>query len=209
MAERPHRQYRLQARAAAAEETRRRILAAARAEFSRPGHRPPSIEAVAGRAGVARTTIYSQFGSRFGLIEAVVMDAVRQGGLADIIKASFDPDARQALRLTIRYGSALWDRDIDLYANVFALSASDSDVASLVELNERNRRRDIDRLVHRANEQRVLRPGLDLASAVDLMLLFTSFPTFLSLRRGAERGLTDVVAMLTHLVDRALLVSEP
>lgn len=209
MKDHPRRPYRLQARAAAAKDTRRRILLAARAEFSRPADRPPSIEAVAAGAGVARTTIYGQFGSRLGLIEAVVMDAVRPG-LADIIKASFDPDARRAVRLTVRHGSELWDRDLDLYANVFALAAIDADIASLVEMNEANRRRDLDRLIQRAAEQRVLRPELDVDAAVDVLLLVTSFPTFASLRRGASqpRPTDQVVGILTHLVDTALLTEE-
>lgn len=208
MSERPRRPYRLQARASGAEETRRRILAAARTQFSLPGDRPPSVESVAANAGVARTTIYAQFGSRLGLIEAVVMDAVRQGGLAEIIKASFDPDARQALRLTVHHGSLLWDHDLELYANVFALSAIDPDVASLVDLNERNRRRDIERLIDRAAEQRVLHPGLDNGAAADLMLLITSFRTYFDLRRGADRPAEEVIAMLTHLVETGLLVPE-
>ena len=62
------RPYRLGRRRPAAERTRARVLRAARALLTaRAGAEPFSVEAVARRAGVARMTVYHQFGSRRGL----------------------------------------------------------------------------------------------------------------------------------------------
>src|SRR5438034_816285 len=66
------RPYRLGQRQVAADETRSRILNAARAQLETEASF--SIDAVARRADVARMTVYYQFGSRRGLLEALIDD---------------------------------------------------------------------------------------------------------------------------------------
>src|SRR5207244_3156935 len=66
------RPYRLGGRQGAIEKTRKRVLRAARDLLAvRGGADRFSIDAVARRAGVARMTVYHQFGSRRGLLEAL------------------------------------------------------------------------------------------------------------------------------------------
>jgi AcrR family transcriptional regulator len=65
------RTYRLGQRQAATEQTRARILAAARDLLMSPdGYARSSIEAVARRADVARMTVYHQFGAKIGLLNS-------------------------------------------------------------------------------------------------------------------------------------------
>ncbi len=64
------RPYNLEKRRAATEQTRRRVLDAAR-QLIMGSSVPPSIDAVAAEAGVARMTVYYQFGSKAGLLEAL------------------------------------------------------------------------------------------------------------------------------------------
>ena len=66
------RPYRLGQRQVAADETRSRILNAARSQLEEEASF--SIDAVARRADVARMTVYYQFGSRRGLLEAAGAD---------------------------------------------------------------------------------------------------------------------------------------
>src|SRR5256885_16000467 len=74
------RPYRLGRREAANEETRGRVLAAARRLLADPaGLSDFSMEGVARRADVARMTIYYQFGSRRGLLEAPFDDLPPRG----------------------------------------------------------------------------------------------------------------------------------
>ena len=65
------RPYRLGQRQAAIDETRARVIAAARELLvsAEPGRF--SIDAVAQRADVSRATVYYQFGSKLGLLEAL------------------------------------------------------------------------------------------------------------------------------------------
>src|SRR4029450_4008415 len=56
-----------------------------------------SLDTVAKAAGVTRLTVYNQFGSRRGLLEAVFDDIARRGGLHEIADAMAMADALPAL----------------------------------------------------------------------------------------------------------------
>ncbi|WP_404558819.1 TetR/AcrR family transcriptional regulator [Bradyrhizobium niftali] len=51
-----------------------------------------SLDAVAKAANVTRLTVYNQFGSRRGLLEAVFDDIARRGRLGRLDDAVDDPD---------------------------------------------------------------------------------------------------------------------
>lgn len=70
-------------RLAQAEETRRRVVDAARALFLEQGYGAATITAVARRAGVSDGTVYSTFGSKPELLKAVV-DSVIGGDQEDV-----------------------------------------------------------------------------------------------------------------------------
>jgi AcrR family transcriptional regulator len=61
----------------AAEQTRQRILAAARERFLTEGYAGTTIAAVAGDAGTAAETVYANFRTKPALLEAVVRAAAR------------------------------------------------------------------------------------------------------------------------------------
>src|SRR6266852_6051769 len=91
------RPYRLGQRQAATEQTRARILTAARellAESS--GFSGFSIDTVAHKADVARMTIYHQFGSKIGLLEALSDFLAAYGGMEQL--AALDPDFEHVIR---------------------------------------------------------------------------------------------------------------
>jgi AcrR family transcriptional regulator len=79
------RPYRLQQRKAGVDETRSRIVAAAREVLG--GGDSFSIEAVAREARVARLTVYDRFGTREALLEAVFDDLAESGGLTRLPEA--------------------------------------------------------------------------------------------------------------------------
>lgn len=82
------RPYRLGQRQAATEQTRARILAAARdLLMSHDGYARFSIEAVARQADVARMTVYHQFGSKIGLLEALCDSLAASGGMEHLATA--------------------------------------------------------------------------------------------------------------------------
>jgi AcrR family transcriptional regulator len=72
MAERKQRPYKQVARARAQEQTRETLLQAATEEVEKDSWRQASLESVAGRAGVSKQTALRHFGSKQGLLDAVI-----------------------------------------------------------------------------------------------------------------------------------------
>ena len=110
------RPYRLGQRQVATDETRARILTAARellAASASGGLTGFSIEAIARQADVVRMTVYYQFGSRPGLLEALFDDLVARGQIGEHLAAAFRrPDALQALAGFIAAFGHFWAADM-------------------------------------------------------------------------------------------------
>src|SRR5438477_5871023 len=102
------RRYEQRARAARAAETRARILLAARdlipsSEASLP------VTAIARHAGVAVQTIYDQFGSKGGLLIALINDLQRTAGLFTAFRNVFaSPHGEAAMRRMIATTVGFW-----------------------------------------------------------------------------------------------------
>ena len=110
------RPYRLGQRQKATEQTRARILAAARelllASDAFSGF---SIDAVARQADVARMTVYHQFGSKIGLLEALSDSLAAHGGMEQLANAFRQPDPLKALDEFITVFSRFWQSDDSLH----------------------------------------------------------------------------------------------
>src|SRR5713101_9850250 len=108
----PTRSYTSSVRTAAAAEKRERVIeAAARSLREDASIATFSLDAVAKAAGVTRLTVYNQFGSRRGLLEAVFDDIARQGGLQGLGDAMAMPDPYAALDRVVEIFCAFWNRD--------------------------------------------------------------------------------------------------
>lgn len=68
----PQRSYKQVARAKAQEQTRETLLQAATEEVEQDSWSQASLESVAGRAGVSKQTVLRHFGSKQGLLDAVI-----------------------------------------------------------------------------------------------------------------------------------------
>src|SRR5919197_6557848 len=95
--------------AAAAEKRDRVIEAAAKSLREDASIARFSLDTVAKAAGVTRLTVYNQFGSRRGLLEATFDDIARQGGLFELAEAMAMADARAALDRVIDIFCAFWN----------------------------------------------------------------------------------------------------
>jgi AcrR family transcriptional regulator len=158
-----------------------------------------SLDAVAKAAGVTRLTVYHQFGSRRGLLEAVFDEIARQGGLARIPEAMAMPDPRAALDRLIEIFCAFWSRD-PAVGRLHEAMATDPEFAqALTERNER-RRKTIDVLVGRIAEKTASARARQ--DAVDMMFALTSFPMFAMLNR--DRPADDVCKLIKSACRGAL-----
>ncbi len=101
------RRYRSTTRAASSASTRDRIIEAARRLL--PSGTDVPVDAIAAEAGVSVQTLYTQFGSKRGLLLAVIDTIQRDAGVyADFDRVWQSPDGETALRRMLEATVRIW-----------------------------------------------------------------------------------------------------
>ncbi len=184
------RAYNLGERQAATQETRARIIAAARALLSAPdGISAFTLDAVARQAGVARMTVYYQFSSKLGLLESLY-DDLGEKGLVPRLPAIFvhaDPIA--ALAALVDAFMGFWASEQLVTRRLRALAKLDAEVEQGIQRRDGWRRMHLHNVLTRvaAVDPRVAK-SLANPDAEDLAYSLTSFEYFdvLAGLKGAE-----------------------
>lgn len=198
------RPYSLGRRQAATDETRARVIAAARELIvSTTGFAGFTIDAVARQAGVARMTVYYQFGSKRGLLEAVFDDLAARGGMERLAAAFTRSEPLEALNELVAVFGRFWASDRLVLRRFRALAALDPELEPAVRARDEWRRNGCRVIVGRLSE-RYGRPAAAAAEdAVDLLHSITSFETFDALAGPARRP--EAVTLLLQRLARAAI----
>jgi len=190
-----------------AEATRGRIVAAAYALLAEPGGVSAfTVEAVARRAGVARMTVYNQFGSKAAVLEALFDWMAARGGIdgAEGMASVFRlADPFEGLDAMFSVLARYYSNDRMVKRRVHALAALQPDMARALALREERRRRGLTKLLQRI---RAARPDVQDRGEgmVSLLFTLTSFESFDTLA-GPDRGFPEVAPLLVHAARSALL----
>jgi AcrR family transcriptional regulator len=198
------RTYRLGLREEASEQTRSRILGAARELLiATDGFSSFSMEAVARRADVARMTVYHQFGSKIGLLEAICDSLAASGGMEQMASAFSRPDPREALDEYIAVFGHFWESDRLLTRRLRGLAALDPEFEQVIRARDERRRQGLRVLVARLGEPHG-HPGSPASDqVVDILYTLIGFEFFDTLA-GPTRSLEDVVPIVARLARTAL-----
>jgi AcrR family transcriptional regulator len=185
--------------------TRARILAAARelipeAEASLP------VTSIAKHAGVAIQTIYDQFGSKGGLLIAVVNDVQQSVGLFAAFQKVFDsPDGETAMRRMIEATMSFWDGAWPYVVFLVRTRRIDAVVSREMDFIDRLRNAHYWAITKRLEQEGRLRPGETAGSAADQAFALTTPTVYeeLVVRRGASPA--SAVGTATRAVFGAIL----
>jgi AcrR family transcriptional regulator len=175
------------------DERRARIIAAAREELlTAPRF---TLEAVAERSGVSRVTVYTQFGDRDTLLEAVYDDLAASGGLDRIPEAFAASDQAAALDITVDVFCHFYTVHREVIRRLQALRAVGAgEFSGQSDRNER-RRQLLSALLTRS--------GVDDAQLVNTLQALTGF-AFVDELAGEERTPDDVAGDVRKLVSSAI-----
>ena len=196
----PKRRYVSSVRAAAAAQRRDRVVAAATKLLREDASIATfSLDAVAKAAGVTRLTVYHQFGSRRGLLEAVFDEIARQGGLSRIEQAMAMTDPRAALDRLVEIFCQFWNFDPAIGRLQQAMSIDPELAEALIERNER-RREALRILLARVSGRQALSGAR--RDAVDMIFALTSYAMFAMLR--ANRANDQVCRLIKSACGRVL-----
>jgi AcrR family transcriptional regulator len=198
------RTYRLGLREEASDQTRSRILAAARELLiATDGFSSFSMEAVARRADVARMTVYHQFGSKIGLLEAICDSLAASGGMEEMASAFSRPDPWRALDEYIAVFGRFWESDRLLTRRLRGLAALDPEFEQVIRARDERRRQGLRVLVARLGERhgQLQPPASD--QVIDVLYTLIAFEFFDTLA-GPTRSLEDVAPIVARLARAAL-----
>lgn len=202
------RPYQLGQRQAANEQTRSRVLHAAREllieSTSFSGF---SIEAVARRADVARMTVYHQFGSKIGLLEALCDSLAVMGEMEQLASAFRCPDPVRGLDEYIRIFGHFWEADRFVTRRLRGLATLDPDFEQVIRARDERRWKGLRVLVQRIMKEHDHSDPEILDERIRMLFALLSFEYFEALA-GPAHNLEEVVPLVCRLAHAVLSVEK-
>lgn len=199
------RRYVQSTRAAAAAAKRRDLLDATIDMLATEPLPRVTLDAVAKRAGAARSTVYTMFGSRAGLLEAVAVRLLERVEFDRLVEAVGDSDPRRALDLALTESVRLYAREREVSRALWSWADLDPDAGRAMAVLDGGRAEGTRHLVRRLASAGALRRDLSVAEASDALYLLTSFEAFDTLHTERGLGVVAVTERLTTMVERLLL----
>jgi|SRR5579884_107215 len=202
------RPYRLGQRQATTEQTRARILNAARELLvASQGFSGFSIEAVAKQADVARMTVYHQFGSKVGLLEALFDSLATSGGMEQLANAFRQSEPLDALNAYIQVFGHFWTSDRLVTRRVRALAALDPDFEQVIRARDERRRHGLHVLLQRFTEKYGKPEPAAHDEIVNVLYTLTSFECF-DMLAGDNKTPEEMVPVIQRLARATIEMNE-
>lgn len=205
---RARRPYHSPARQRQAEETRGRILAAARTLFAKHGYAGTTLDAIAEQAGVSPKTVVAVFASKRGILVEALNPNTLNGPYTETLarlRAENNPSARVALAAAlIRQVYEASATELDLLNSGRAIAPELAEISAAIE---RRRYAHQERLIAFLQASGTLTQGRPPAELVDECWALTSFDVYrmLVIQGGWEPARYE--AWLTALLCQRLLAS--
>jgi AcrR family transcriptional regulator len=179
------------------ESGRERIVAAARDLLEADEAEGFSIDAVARGAGVARMTVYNQFESKAGLLEALFDSLALRGPLSQMADIFKQPDVFVALDEYVAMFGRFWTMNRRAHRRLRAAALHDDELAAAMERRNERRRKGVTELLRRLGDKAP--PSIPRDEVVNVIYVLLSFETFNAFA-GERRTPEDVTPIVRRLV---------
>lgn len=156
-----------------------------------------SIDAVARRAGVARMTVYNQFESKAGLLEAMFDVLAQRGPLAGMAEIFNEPDPVIALDAYVALFGRFWTLSRRTHRRLRAAALHDDELLAAMERRNDRRRRGVTELVRRLADR--MQPTIARDELVNVIFVLLSFDTFDALA-GDSRTPEQIAPVVGRLI---------
>jgi AcrR family transcriptional regulator len=165
-----------------------KVLDAAQRLISEGAFHSATVEALAEEAGISRATVFNRFGSKLGVLEALVERCFAGPEMQAIYDALELEDPVAALEAMVEPSCALWEARGFIVEQLYAIVVLEPGAAALIDEIEADQRR----------------PGLGEARAAATLHMLTSLESFLRLRRAYGLSLRQTRETIADLA-RTLL----
>jgi AcrR family transcriptional regulator len=193
------RPYNMEKRRAFASETRTRILEAARQLLATQSETDLSMEAIARRANVSRLTLYYQFNSRTGLLEALYDYLANRGNMRRVPEVFLEPDPAAAIDKLVSIFVGFWASDPVALRRLRAIAVLDPEIAKGIQARDARRAHIARELLKRmatAGRKKFTKQQPNAATTVLSML--TGFATYDALA-SAGHSQKEIIAIIARL----------
>ena len=178
-----------------------RILKAAEELIDQDAFHTATMEDLARRAGVSRATVFSRFGSKLGVLEALTVRCAGGPEMRAIKTALALEDPVKALEALIAAACDLWELQGYILTQLKAIVVLEPEASAMIDEQFQAHRSDLEGLVRRLGRASKLRSGMGESRAVATLQMLTSVETFLALRRDGGLSLRqtrETIARLAH-----------
>ncbi len=176
MAKRVKRKYDTTSRRQQADQTRDRILEAARRVISQNGFADATFEAIAAEAGVAAPTVYAAYGSKSGILQALMTRAAFNSTYENVVREALESDDPVTrLRFAARIARGIFD---SLRSEAEVLRGATAIAPDFIRERERIRYERQEGVVQVLDRKGALRTGLTVSMARDILWTLTSYDIY-------------------------------
>jgi AcrR family transcriptional regulator len=176
-----------------------RVLDAAAELVAEDAFHTATIDDLAARAAVSRATVFSRFGSKLGVLEALSLRCAGGPEMRAIRDAHALEDPVEAVNAAIDAACDLWETQGFILIQLKAIVVLEPQASALIEAQQQDQRAGKQHLARGLAKAGLLRPGWSHARAAATLHVLTSVETFLELRRDHELPLPQVKATLREL----------
>jgi AcrR family transcriptional regulator len=182
-----------------------RVLDAADALVRDGAFHLATMEEIARSAGVSRATVFTRFGSKLGVLEALNRRCEEGPEMAGLHAALGREDPADALDATIAATCVLWENQGALLEQLKAIVVLEPGASTLIAAQRADQRAALTHLVAGLARRPGLRPGLTKPRAVATLHMLTSLESYRELRRDgrvSQAQARETIAALAHTLLR-------
>lgn len=196
------RPYTLGKREAAVDQTRSRILESARQLLAAQKETDLGMETIARRADVSRLTLYYQFDSRAGLLEALYDYLAVRGNMRRMAEVFHAPDPAKALDKLVRTFIGFWSSDPVVIRRLRSMAALDPEIGKGIQDRDSRRIHAAREIMRRAKALNLGTTPSDPEHTVQVLGMLTSFETYDTLARSgqSEERIFETVRKLSRVI---------
>jgi AcrR family transcriptional regulator len=183
-----------------------RVMDAAAGLVADDAFHTATMDDLAARAGVARATVFSRFGSKLGVLEALSLRCAGGPEMRALRQAQAVADPLAALEALLAAGCNLWEKEGYILVQLKAISVLEPDASKIIDEQYQDQRRGMEALASALHKAGRLRQGWTVERAAAALHALTSVETFMLLRRDHGMPLTKVKNTILELA-RTILAS--
>jgi AcrR family transcriptional regulator len=157
------------------------------------------MDDLARRAGVARATVFSRFGSKLGVLEALSLRCAGGPEMRALREAQGLEDPVAAVDALLLAGCDLWEKEGYIMVQLKAIVVLEPEASAIIDAQYNDQRRGMEALARGLQRAGKLRKGWSVARAAAALHGLTSVETFMLLRRDHGLPLATVKQTIVEL----------